>query len=178
MKKIESYDGVLDGKSTSPDVRRAYQSWLDQRKRCSNHRAKAFQWYGARGIRVEYSSREFVGWYLKELKSRKWKDPTTGRIDHNKNYCFENIFMQERSDNVRECAIRTNSKTKKPSFKILIGDRRTGEPLMICSSRSEASRLTGVSKANIWAICSGASQGSRSGFYFRHYGGSPFRTKR
>lgn len=43
-----------------------------------------------------------MGWYLWQLSLRKWISPTVGRKDHTKNYCFENIEMQEFSENRRE----------------------------------------------------------------------------
>lgn len=88
------------------DVICAYNCWATQRKRCSNPKSKDFKRYGARGIKVEYESYEFVAWYLREFKLKKYKWATVGRVDHDKNYSFSNIKMEEMRENVLEKAHR------------------------------------------------------------------------
>ncbi len=170
---MKKYTGPIGNRKTmSPAVAKAYQSWLDQRKRCNNKNSMSYRWYGAKGIQVEYSSREFTSWYLEQFKKRDWKQPTVGRIDHSKNYSFDNIEMQERSDNSSECAKRTNGGVgKKPSKKILVLLRDTLEPVMFFASRKEASEITGIGAKNIWLICNGDTAGTRCGLTFRVYEG-------
>lgn len=72
-------------------VRQAYSAWKGQRLRARQL-----------GFTVEYSSKEFIEWWIENLDKREWKSPTTGRIDHSKGYSFDNIEMQERSDNTAE----------------------------------------------------------------------------
>ncbi len=104
------YKGSLSSRKPMPKkVKKAYDSWRAQVGRCKDTKSEKFKYYGARGISVNYSSREYVGWYLENLKTREWHDPTVGRLDHDGNYCFENIEMQERSDNSRERNVRKPS---------------------------------------------------------------------
>lgn len=155
MKKIEPYCGILQIKKMAALPARAYQSWQDQRKRCLNKKSRAWKWYGAKGIRVEYSSRDFIGWYLAEYKKRKWISPTVGRIDHSKNYSFENIEMQEALDNSRERTDRLGSPgiaTEKPCVLI---ENSTNERLVVFKSLSEASRYTGLPNGRICNHCKG-----------------------
>ncbi len=74
-------------------VTRAYNAWATQRKRCSNPKSQDFKNYGAKGIRVEYGSFEFVMWYIGESKKGKFKWGTVGRIDHDKNYSFNKVTI-------------------------------------------------------------------------------------
>lgn len=83
---MKEYKGPLDPNKMKPEAKKAYEIWSQQVKRNTR----------------EYSSREFVAWWLQNIKKKKWKDPTCGRIDHSKGYSFDNIIMQERVDNIRE----------------------------------------------------------------------------
>ncbi len=168
--KMKNYTGPLDNEVETPDlVKKAYQSWLDQRKRCYNKKSKSYKWYGAKGIKQEYSSREFVNWYLSQIKLKKYKRPVIGRIDHSGNYKFDNIEIQESADNAREMLNRVGHEIcKKKSKPISILDKQTGALFMIVASRKDAEKITGVSAANIWCICKGLTAGSRSGFTFRY----------
>lgn len=97
------YKGSLNHRLKLPPlVLKAYQSYKNQKPRCSNKNVRSFRDYGAKKIKVEYSCREFIAWYLRELKKKTYKDPVIGRIDHSKNYDFDNIMIDEPfKDNVR-----------------------------------------------------------------------------
>jgi hypothetical protein len=92
----------------------AYKSWKDQRQRCSNPKDPRFIHSGAKGIKVEYSAREFIFWYSKEILTvpNEWFDTRihVGRKDHNKNYCFDNIQLESISQSVKE----RNQRKKNP----------------------------------------------------------------
>ena len=87
--------GPLGTKNTPKEVMVAYSIWRNQRYRCSKKTYHWFHNYGGRGIKVLYSSRDFVNWYLKEVNKQKWDRPTVGRIDHNGHYEFSNIRIEE-----------------------------------------------------------------------------------
>ncbi len=92
-------------------VEEAYQSWAAQKSKCYNKNSRLYRYYGAKGIKVLYSSREYVGWWIEQSKKKKtWKKKNCGRIDHDGDYCFENIEMQEASENVAERNTRISSK--------------------------------------------------------------------
>lgn len=102
MKTKYYYDGPLSMSKMPPLVKRAYAAWSLSRDRCNNPRNKDYKYYGGKGIRVLYSSREFIVWWTIQFKSKKWKNPTVGRIDHDRDYRFDNIEMQEKVDNSLE----------------------------------------------------------------------------
>ncbi len=129
---IDLYLGPLSHELMSKDARQGYVSWANQRAKCYNSKDPCFKWYGDKGIEVLYNSRDFVSWWLHNLSLKSWKDPTVGRIDHDGNYCFANIVMEERTDNsmerferhgiIHDCSqeiIQRDFKTKTPirSFK-------------------------------------------------------------
>lgn len=91
-------------------VKDAYISYREQRTRCYNKNRKKYKNYGAKGIEVKYTSRQFIGWWLSEIKYFKGKKPTIGRINHDGNYEFGNIIIQDISDN----SIERNKRV--PSF--------------------------------------------------------------
>jgi hypothetical protein len=79
---------------------RARYSFYDQKKRCENDKNPLFKWYGLKGIAVEYNLKDFLKWYYENAKG--FEKPTVDRIDHNKNYCFENVQIVEKSENSKE----------------------------------------------------------------------------
>ena len=131
--------------------RRAYKAWKDQRQRCNNPNDARFYCYGAKGIKVRYSSEEFVAWYLLEyVKRENWKRPQCGRIDHSRDYTLDNIELVECSDNVRERNQRLGNPC--PSKRIGFRHIETGEERWFPSKR-EAARSLGVSRQLIKYQC-------------------------
>ena len=83
----------------------AYMRWVRQRQRCNNKKCTGYKDYGGRGIKVEYDSRSFVGWFLNKTKNILIKDIKrfhVGRIDHSKNYTLDNIELVSISENTKE----------------------------------------------------------------------------
>jgi hypothetical protein len=104
------YHGTLGTTKMSHEAKRAYQSWRSQKKRCYLKSDKQFKYYGAKGIQVKYSSREFVSWWLYWIEQINFpKDQATcGRINHDGDYCFDNIKMESKSENSRETVMRND----------------------------------------------------------------------
>ena len=127
-----------------PEIARAFQSWVDQKSRCNNPKTKCFHLYGAKGIKVEYSSREFVGWWVYQQKRLKLKNPTVGRIDHNKGYNFKNIKLEEHLTNSADGRVRANIARRS---KIIL--LKNGKILRRFKSVAEASYKLGVSLRTI-----------------------------
>lgn len=134
--------------SSDPRIKKAYFSWRNQKYRCYNKNNRCFKNYGARGIRVEYSKHEFIAWWIENFERRDWVDPTCGRIDHDGNYCFSNIEMQERSENVREVHRRRGNPGGTPKRKVEMLDR-AGKLIAVFPSTREAARAIGSFQASV-----------------------------
>ena len=165
------YEGNFSSlkRPTKDPAKKAYQSWVDQRARCNNPNIDCYKYYGAKGIQVKYSSREFVGWWLEELKSFKGKKPTVSRINHDGHYEFGNIKLEDHFDNcVTDVFERCGAPSGGENKPIIIYDYKTMEPLMIAKNGHQASRLTEVARTNVSAICLGRpKKKSGKGYTFR-----------
>lgn len=98
------YCGPLSILKMNPIQKKAYKTWKDQRNRCNNPNDPRHYCYGNKGIKVEYSSREFIFWYENEYTKipAHWKRVQCGRKDHAKNYSLDNIQLESCSDNTKE----------------------------------------------------------------------------
>lgn len=173
MKKKYWYSGTLSYRKKAewpPELKKAMDSFRAQRTRCSNKNQKNWAYYGAKGIKVRYETREFVGWYLEQLKTRKWKDPTVGRIDHDKDYTFDNIEMQERSDNSRERNTRKPQIGPKPRHWRSVVASKGGVPFATFLSVTDAAKFFGLKPPSVSNICSGRAKVSASGYNFHMLG--------
>lgn len=92
-------------KQTDPHIRAAIQRFKNAKTRCSN--AKLYPTY--QGIKVEFSLREFIYWWIVQNRFFKFNRVTLGRIDHSKNYTIDNIKLEEYSENSIEARERTQS---------------------------------------------------------------------
>lgn len=90
---------------------RARNSFYDQVKRCNNKKCKEFKWYGEKGISVKYELKEFLEWYY--INAVNFEIPTIDRINHDNDYCFENIQIVEKSENSKERIRRLGTPLKK-----------------------------------------------------------------
>lgn len=144
------------------EMRQAYLFWKRQISRCTNPKNNRFQWYGKKGIRVEYSFEEFWHWWLKAEKPDKRFH--IGRIDHKKNYTLDNIEIQDPFLNTQEMSLRKKySKLRK----ILVIEKKTGKEVMVCFSGPDAAFLFGHSSSTISRQCRGESKPKRTNFIFK-----------
>lgn len=144
---VREYDGPLD-RSTCPQiVRSALNIYYAQRARCYNQSNRAYKTYGAHGIKVVYSSKEFVDWYLKNYVEFHGSKPSVGRIDHNKNYDFENIKFESLVEGGSERITRLGNPIQK--IPVVVYLYRTMEPILICESITEAAELTSCDISHI-----------------------------
>lgn len=158
---IKPYTGPLDMKKIEGAAKRAYISWRAQRSRCYNPNATSYEFWGGRGVRVRYSSRDFIGWYLEALENFNGIDPVVSRIDHSKDYCFSNIRLESRSENGREAASRIC-----PHLRIaIVATHRETRVSIAFPSILKASKETGVHTGNISRALRGI-QGSRLPYSF------------
>jgi len=137
------YKGSLSDKYLTPLARIGKTAINHQRARCNNKSHSYYKYYGAKGIKVEYSTREFIGWFIENYLNYSGKNPTVGRIDHSKNYNLDNICIESREDNTREMAIRTGHDHKKKKIKVI--NLKTNKTIKTCKSIIEASKFAGVS---------------------------------
>lgn len=136
-----------------------YQRYYDQRRRCYNPNSKLYGTYGAIGIEVEYTSKEFVIWFLRNYRKFSEKYPnhrvSVGRIDHKKNYNFNNIEMQTVQENTSEVINRCGNPSPHGTklTKILVieikDSRAKGASLL------ELANKYGVSVSTISHACTG-----------------------
>jgi hypothetical protein len=148
---VKLYTGQLKGSKATEEARRAYRIYQTQKSKCGNPKVREYKYYGARGIRVMYSAREFVSWWIFNIERRKWKSPTTGRIDHSGHYSLDNIVMQERGENCAEAWTRLGQKhggiQGRPVVMIKNGKRR------VFKSSTEAAKFLGIDQSNVSRFC-------------------------
>jgi len=159
-------------RTTKNDVSRARRIFNMQKQRCTNKKIREYRWYGARGIKQEYSLNDFIVWYLQRLQSFTGKTPSCDRIDSKKNYNFENIRMVELSENIKSRNKEHGNPGVKNRKPILILDFKTKDKLMLAQSTVEAARLCSTFATTISAICGGRRQYTRTGYTFSFYKGT------
>lgn len=93
-------------KQTDNFIRNGIARYKSARNRCygSDERYKSYK-----GLEVEFTSRQFLYWWIIQHRFFKLKKPSLGRIDHSKNYSLDNIVLQEHSENSIEARERTKS---------------------------------------------------------------------
>lgn len=146
------YEGSLNYPKLTGIVRWAYSSYRNQISRCNDKNRRDYKYYGARGIRVEYTAREFVYWVVcLEALFKNLKRPNIGRIDNSKNYSLKNIELIEASENLKEQYKRTLhiGSTMVVGKRVLISERFTGAPVVIAISISDAARYIGMSRGAV-----------------------------
>ncbi len=149
------------------EAARAFRSWDKQRARCRNKKQVGYTNYGGKGICVEYSAREFVGWWLKNIDNFKGGKPTVGRIKHDKNYCFGNIFIQDRKENSSEVYHRL--KKYQVTNKIVIA-YFNGKAVSSHYSTTDAAKCYGYSQQLVSSICNGKRGETSRKIYFMFKG--------
>lgn len=136
------YKGSLNHNKMPDHIRSAYWSFYRQKK----------SEYGC-----TYKVREFIHWWLENLKTKSWNRPTCGRLDHSKGYSWDNIEMQEMADNSREMVYRTNGiqREKAKGKKILVKCKQTDEVVNEFNSIRETAQHFGVSQRLVQFIVYG-----------------------
>jgi hypothetical protein len=137
----------------------AWDSFRAQKSRCEHPSNAKYKWYGAKGIKVEYSYKEFEEWYVREYNSTfSPLRVTVSRIYHDENYCFTNIKLETRSENSKE-RNRRCPQTGKPNGhslkKILVYSLKTGEEIAVFRSQTDCAKTLAVSASHISQSCMG-----------------------
>lgn len=163
-KKFVDYDGPLNRKTMSGEVKKAYTSFTMQRQRCYNKNHNRYKYYGARGIEVEYEAKEFIGWWLWQRSIHpNMQNPQCGRIDHGGNYRFDNIEMVSRFDNLREMNARNPNRLVK-----VVAETSDGIRLHF-DSIGECARVVGVKREILDQHLAGKSDSPVPQLVFRYY---------
>jgi len=155
------YFGAIDRKKMTQLERYAYESYNGQRGKCYNKNNAFYKNYGGRGIRVEYSAREFLGWWVFNYQFFKGRTATVGRIDHDKNYRFDNITMQCVTDNSREAALRNNLGARGLVYSKRLVQTFSDGKTRVFNSIREAARENGVSQRLIQFMVRGTYKKSK-----------------
>lgn len=147
------YEGSLSLRKKLPKkVKKAYVSYLNQRQRCINAKHPSYPRYGGRGIKVTYSCREFVAWWLSAIKNFDGIDPTVSRINHDDDYRFDNIRIESRSENSKE-RLRRNPhqhRLRKPVYIF-----KNGKFIRRCASVNAAAKSLSVTASHVSAALNG-----------------------
>ena len=162
---MKPYAGPLhmEGLSKDPVARRGMTAINHQRARCENPEHPYYKYYGAKGIRVEYGTREFIGWYIENFKNFKGENPTVGRKDHSKNYRFDNIRFESREENSAEsCRRNGHWGGKSKAIKVF----ENGMRIATAESIIDAAVMTGMSVSTISRHINGAAKRPWSRFRF------------
>lgn len=146
-------------------IRSAIECFHNQRRRCYTKTNPRYKDNGALGITVDYTLREFVGWYLEHIKAFDGNDPSVGRIDHSKSYNFNNIRIESLAENSMERIIRVGP--TRDRRKVII--YRNGSYVGIAGSLIAAEHSTGVCCSHIPKYCEQIIIQSRYGYSFRWY---------
>jgi hypothetical protein len=150
------YIGVLKISKMSNIAKKAYESWKDQGKRCTNPNSKDYEYYGAKGVKRIWSSRDCINWYINEILTRDlWIKPNVSRIGDLGNYKLGNVKLIEASENTAEIrwtekkkeAARKNG--KKVSKKILLTNIYDGNDILYFESGAAASEYLGKAKTSV-----------------------------
>ncbi len=141
------YYGILVPKKMDKNTKKAYDAYSNQIYRCQNPKRPDYVYYGAKGIKVLYERRDFMGWYLWQLSHHHYDDPSVGRLDHSGNYCFENIEMVEFNENRRERYYRAGRMGPVIKSVFLLDSR--GDPVAFFETAQKAAKFYGISNASI-----------------------------
>lgn len=97
------YKGLLNKTNKNKIISKAYRIWSNQGDRCNNPKDKAFKDYGAKNIKREWSSKDFIEWYINKLLTRnKWIKPHVSRNKDKGNYSIDNCDLLEATENIRD----------------------------------------------------------------------------
>ena len=94
-------------KFLSEEHKKAWNSFRAQKGRCYDKNNVHYKNYGAKEIIMEYSLDDFTHWWVSKQKDNYIEDATISRLDHDSNYCFENVRLESRSANSKERNART-----------------------------------------------------------------------
>lgn len=132
----KKYVGTSYWQLLSPEIKRAWSIYYKQKKRSG----------------VCYSLREFLYWYILHPKRKKLKLPNVARFNHDKPYSWDNIEIQEQSENVIERNSRCGNPGKSHRAVIAI-DLVSGRKIKEFTTKQDAAKHFGVSEKTVYNHC-------------------------
>lgn len=136
--------GKVSFSNLNPVQKKAYYAWTNQQQRCTNPKRPDYQYYGGLGIQVEYTREDFIVWYQKAMDEYGGVEPTIGRIDHSKNYCFENIRIDSFNENRSERWYRRGRPDGNKAKKVGLFSKKTHECIATFPSTNICERELGL----------------------------------
>jgi hypothetical protein len=104
--------GIIHGYSSKVGERhRLYRIWRGMLNRCLNAKVKAYQWYGAKNIKVCDAWKKFIAFKDWALSHGYDDNLTIDRIDSNEDYAPENCQWLTIVENVKKEHSRRGFKT-------------------------------------------------------------------
>ena len=147
MEAFPEYNGPIGtkGKYLCPALRKAYRSRHAELQRCNNKNHPRYKYYGAKGIRVDYTARELLFWIVESIDDFSRSNFIIGRIDHNKNYSIDNIRIESPSESSKDVFRRHGSPSKYQMKRITIMDGSI--PLFTAFSFTNAAKFLNIPKS-------------------------------
>lgn len=128
-------------------ARIARRCYANQKTRCYNKKVREYSTYGARGLQVEYSLLDFLGWFRANVSDEQIRKHVSGqarisvgRINHSRGYSLGNIQIESISDNSKERIRRLGTPCEKA--RILATCKSTGEMVLFVGIRSVAKKFS------------------------------------
>lgn len=152
-------------------VKKARALYSGQQKRCSDPACNIYKYYGGKGIRVEYTLNEFYYWFtdkVKNLENGIFDQISIGRIDHSKNYSFDNIEIQTRLENIMEMHERRKTQRGMYLAKKVRSFDENGNLLGEHASLCDAARAYGVYPKSVNRCCNEEGAKIRGGVSFKY----------
>lgn len=107
---------ITHGDAKRGQISQLYMVWASMRQRCKNHKAVAYRWYGARGIRVDPDWEKFPAFKHWAVGSGFEDGLVIDRIDPDQNYCPANcrwVSAEVNNANARAWGTVTTPKPRK-----------------------------------------------------------------
>lgn len=166
QENILPYNGPTGSGSLSGYKKKASIAYDNQKRRCYCKTNPRYKDNGEKGIKVLYSKKDFIAWYLHYIKEYKGKNPSVGRIDHSKSYSFDNIRIESIQDNSNERIQRCGPTRSRKKVYIIIA--HTKEKIMIADSIRQAAKLTGAQQGHIPKYCRKELNKTKNGYTFEY----------
>lgn len=152
--------GVSLSKATDKIIYRGSRAFIEIKRRCT-HGTRNNPRY--KGLGVGFTRKQFLYWWIIQNRFFKLNSPSVGRIDHSKGYYFDNIMLEDRSENSKEVWLRRGLGSKPISVEIYKNDKL----FAIASSLSDASRCTGVKMNAVFHRVHGRYSTPMNGWIFK-----------
>lgn len=134
------------------DINRIIRVYKGMRERCNNPNSDSYRFYGAKGIKVLCSRRDFVEWYLDNVGDTE--KPHVDRVDPGGHYKLSNMQIISATENCKK-TFRQNPRldiklrnlknaNEKKSLKVKIND-------IVYPSLSAASRALGRNRMYLYS---------------------------